>query len=316
MESTSEPPKPRDMRKIILAVIVAAIIVSAALVAFLWYTGRGSTTASTPTRIVSGDSVEMTYIGRLADGRVFDTSRLDVAANDVLYPKSLTFTLRANDTYGTFNMTAGKYGSGGTIKGFALGVIGMRVNETKIVEVGPDEGYAVDPGMLRTIPLQEEILGTETFSEAQFVDAFGSSSVLFKTYTHFFWGWQVKVVDNSSDLVTIRHEPTVGATVYPYGDPTAADSPAGWPVHVLAYDGSGFGGAGKITISNEVSASDVYNIKGTDFDGLEFVLSDFNSTAGTIQIHKVNSNTGYNGELAGRTLFFEITIVKVTHSEA
>jgi FKBP-type peptidyl-prolyl cis-trans isomerase 2 len=53
-------------------------------------------------------------------------------------------------------------------------------------------------------------------------------------------------------------------------------------------------------------------VRGFDFDGVEFVVSDVNLTNGTFQVHKVDTANGYNGELAGRTLFFEVTVVKIT----
>jgi len=315
MDSAPIPHQPRDIRKIVLSVIVAAIVLSGALVFYIWYTGRGSSDAADRTTIISGDTVLMDYIGRLSDGRVFDTSLLDIASDDVIYPKSMTFSLRSNDSYATFSMEAGKYGSGGTIKGFALGVIGMRVDETRIIEVSPENGYAVDPDMLRTIPIEDEVEGVETFSQAQFAEAFGSSAVQMQTYTHFFWGWEVLVLDNTSGLVTIQHRPTVGQIVYPYGQPDSPTSPSGWAVEVVGYDPAGFGGRGKISIRNDVSASDVYNVEGIDYDGKQFVISAYSGADGTIQINKVDSATGYNGEIAGRTLFFEVTIVEVTRSE-
>jgi FKBP-type peptidyl-prolyl cis-trans isomerase 2 len=312
MEGSTEAPKPRDMRRIVLAVLVVAIVLSAGLAVYIWYTGRGGTAGASSEEIISGDSVALNYIGRLPDGRVFDTSLVDVANNDVLYPKSLTFTHKANDSYGSFSMEAGKYGAGGTIKGFALGVIGMKKNETKVIEVSPEEGYAVDPAQLRTIKIEEDVLGMETFSQAQFAEAFGTIPILFHTYTHFFWGWPVVVVENTSGLVVVRHEPTAGMVVHPYGDPDAAELPSGWNVRVDAYDPDGFDGGGRITIVNEVSQSDVYNVKGIDFDGKTFVISAFDAANQTIQINKVDTTTGYNGEIAGRTLFFEVTIVSIT----
>jgi FKBP-type peptidyl-prolyl cis-trans isomerase 2 len=61
-----------------------------------------------------------------------------------------------------------------------------------------------------------------------------------------------------------------------------------------------------------LNATSVYNVKGQDIDGVEFVVSGFNATNGTFEISQVDTTKGYNGELAGRTLFFEVTIVKVT----
>ena len=68
------------------------------------------------------------------------------------------------------------------------------------------------------------------------------------------------------------------------------------------------------TVRHIISPSDVYNVKGTDSDGKSFILSAYNATAGTFQMHRSNSETGYNGELAGRTLFFEVTVVSIKAS--
>jgi len=65
-------------------------------------------------------------------------------------------------------------------------------------------------------------------------------------------------------------------------------------------------------LKHGVSQADVYEVKGVDSDGSTFVVSSFNSTAGTFQISKSDSTTGYNGEIAGRELFFEVTIIDVT----
>ena len=67
-----------------------------------------------------------------------------------------------------------------------------------------------------------------------------------------------------------------------------------------------------IQVSHGVTQADVYEVKGVDISGGTFVVSGFNSTAGTFQISRSNSSTGYNGEIAGRELFFEVTILKVT----
>lgn len=235
-----------------------------------------------------------------------------VAGDDVTYPKSLTFSHRDNSTYSPFTMTAGKYGSGGTIKGFALGVIGMHVNDTKLIEVQPADGYAVNPKMLATKNLVEVIPGTETFSASDFVNRFNTEPILMRTVTHFFWGWDAQIVYNSSARVTIKMTPTVGQVVYPFGHPDDPTVPSGWPVVVESYDPLANDGAGSITIRHLLTNADVYNVKGFDADGVEFVVSGLNSTNETFQIHKVDTASGYNGELAGRTLFFEVTVIEIS----
>ncbi|OGS44580.1 MAG: hypothetical protein A3K76_00355 [Euryarchaeota archaeon RBG_13_57_23] len=311
MESSDESQKARDPAKIVQAIIIAAIVLSAAVIVYVIYSRSQEAETEDLAQVASGDMVTLNYIGRLPDGRVFDTSFLDVANDDVIYPKSLSFSLRSNDSYEPFEMTAGNYGPGGTIKGFALGVIGMRVNETKIVEVLPEDGYQIYPSLLVTKNLVEEMPATETLTAAEFEAAFGVEGALLVVVPHYFWGWDVMVTDISSGMVTFKYMPTVNKTYYPYGNPQTTGNPQGWPVVVEAFDSAGFGGNGSVTIRHMIQADDVYNIEGTDSDGLTFYLWAFDSTNSTFVIHKSDSSIGYNAELAGRTLYFEITIVSV-----
>ncbi len=316
MESEPKPQKFRDPQTVFMALLVAGIIVSVGAIGYVLYSGTGGAHTQSSETIASGDSVQLNYIGTLADGRVFDTSLQDVAYDDVSYPKSLTFSHRENSSYTAFTMTAGNYGSGGTIKGFALGVIGMHVNETRLIEVRPGDGYAVDPTMLATKNLVEEIGGTETYSVTDFTSRFGTEPILMRTITHFFWGWDAQIVDNTSARVTIKLMPIVGQVVYPFGNPDDPEVPSGWPVVVESYDPLANDGAGSIVIRHQLTNADVYNVKGFDFDGVEFVVSGFNSTNGTFQVHKVVTSSGYNGELSGRTLFFEVTILEITPAQS
>jgi hypothetical protein len=190
----------------------------------------------------------------------------------------------------------------------------MHVNETKLIKVIPGEGYSVDPGMIRTIDIVQQIPATEVMTVQEFKDAFQTNPVPMQTLPHFFWGWNVKVAFNASGMVTIQHRPIVNQTVYPFGNPSDSTSPLGWPVVVESYDLNGFNGNGMTTVRHVISPSDVYNVKGTDSDGKSFVLSAYNETAGTFQMHRSDSQTGYNGELAGRTLLFEVTVVSIKAS--
>jgi len=312
MESEPKPQKFRDTQKVFMALLIAGIVVSVGAIGYVLYSGSGGSHIQSTRAIASGDSVDLNYVGTLADGRVFDTSLSYVASDDVSYPKALTFSHRENTSYTVFTMTAGNYGAGGTIKGFALGVIGMHVNDTKLIEVQPADGYAVDPTMIATKNLVEEIGATETFSAQSFADRFGVEPILMRTVTHFFWGWDAQIVYISSAQVTIRLMPTVGQVVYPFGSPDDPDVPSGWPVVVESYDPLANGGTGSIVIRHQLASTDVYHVRGFDFDGVEFVVSDVNLMNGTFQVHKVDTANGYNGELAGRTLFFEVTVVKIT----
>lgn len=291
--------------------MVAAILISFSAIFYLLY-ARSQIGGSNAEPIQIGDLVELDYTGYTLEGRVFDTSILSIAYDDTHYPKSLTFTLRANDSYKPIeDLEAGVY-PGSYIEGFTKGVLGMEVGETRTIEIPPGEGYAVDPAMITTVDIFQEMPGTESFSEADFSSLFGVEPILLRTLPHFFWQWDVVVVDNSGGYVTIKHQPTVGEVVYPFGDPFNTENPQGWGVLVEEYDPTALDGTGLTKVRHQVSAEDVYNIKGTDMDDYTFILSDYDAANGTFEIHRSDSASGYNGELAGRTLFFEIKILSVT----
>lgn len=311
MESASKPSKQRDPQKTVMAILVAAIILSVGAVGYVLYDRSRVSEQQELTAIASGDTVTMNYIGRLADGRVFDTSLVDVAWDDVIYPKSLTFTRRSNDSYGSFVMTAGLYGPGGTIKGFALGVLGMYPGQVKTITVAADEGYAINLDQLMTIDLDQVIPATETMSEASFRGYFAIEPIPMRVLPHFLWEWNVRVISLSEGVVTIRHEPVVGEVVTPFGDPESSTNPTGWHVRVEAYDPLANGGEGTVTARHLITSSDVYDVKGTDADGETFVLWNLDEANETFQVHFSDGETGYNAEVSGRDLFFEITILAV-----
>ena len=69
----------------------------------------------------SGDTVAMNYTGKLADGTVFD-SNVDPKFNHV---QPFIFTI----------------GAGQVIKGWDVGVAGMKVGEKRTLEIAPDYAY-------------------------------------------------------------------------------------------------------------------------------------------------------------------------------
>jgi FKBP-type peptidyl-prolyl cis-trans isomerase 2 len=302
----------RDPTRALLAVIAVAIVISVGLVGYIVYDNTKSHSVSSSDIVEMDDRVTMDYIGTFSDGRVFDTSLLDIAMNDALYPKSLTFTMRDNESYAPFEMVAGKYGEeGGTIKGFALGVIGLHVGDTEVIEVAPEDAYAVNPAMLRTVPIHEHVNGTEMIPEDSFTSLFKIQPTVMDYVPHYKWGWDVLVLEVEFGYVTYKHYPTVGEIVYPFGDPYA-DDPAGWSCVVESFDSTTNDGAGEIVVRHEVTASDVYAVKGVAFDDQPFVVSGYDAENETFEIHLSDPSIGYNGEISGRALFFEVTIISVT----
>ena len=312
MEGPPEAEGKRDPRTIMQAVLIAALIVGVGIISYAVYANSPGKGTNTGPAIKSGDLVTMDYIGRLADGRVFDTSLLNVARDNGLYPKSLTFSLRSNSSYIPFNMTAGNYGSsGGTIKGFALGVIGLHEGDHAVIDVKPGDGYAVNPGNIRTVTLVQELPIYDVIPVDQFRLTFNAEPVPMHTYPHFFWKWDVLVVAEDPTSVLVKQIPAVGQVVYPFGDPNNQANPLGWPVVVESYDLAANGGNGLITVRHELAPSQAGHVEGTDIDGQAFILTGVNTTDGTFELHRSDAATNYNAELAGVELFFEVTIEKV-----
>jgi FKBP-type peptidyl-prolyl cis-trans isomerase 2 len=310
MDSSTDLKPRRDTRRIALALIVAGLIVSFSVIGYLLYLDWSVPKAASSASIKIGDQVTLDYTGKLPDGRIFDTSLWYVAQDDALYPKSLTFTYRSNETYKPFSMVAGKYGAGGTIEGFAMGVVGLSVGDHRTIEIPPEKGYPVNPNQLVTIDVVQEVPATEVFTLGDFEAYYSTPPVALDQLQHFFWKWDVIVASVSDGFATVVSQPTIGSNVYPFGNPEI-NADTGWPVKVISYDASALDGAGMIKLQHMIGPNDVYLRKGTDADGQTFILWDYNTANGTFQIHRSDSNTGYNAEVSGRTLYFEITIISV-----
>ncbi len=300
--------------KTVLVLMSVAIIMSAGAIVYVFYDNRIAHSGTGALTVEVGDEVLMDYIGMFEDGRVFDTSIYEVASNDNLYPKAFSFSMRGDaSAYTPFQMTAGLYeGEGATIKGFAMGVIGLSEGDQSTITVVPGEGYELDETKLETIPLVETVTATETMSESDFLSLFGVSAEPLGIATHYKWGYDVIVNSVEAGMVTLKHIPTVGETVYPFGDPSDETTPMGWACEVVGYDPEADGGIGEVTVRHMVTQSDVYMLEGTTYDGTTFIVWSMDTEAGTFVIHKNDSDTGYNAELAGRTLLFEVSIIYIT----
>jgi FKBP-type peptidyl-prolyl cis-trans isomerase 2 len=94
--------------------------------------------------VENGDTISVDYVGKLEDGAVFDTSVKEVAIEAGIYNQMrnyepLTFTV----------------GAGQMIEGFDKGVVGMKVGETKTLEIPPEEAYGeYDPELSRELPIE------------------------------------------------------------------------------------------------------------------------------------------------------------------
>lgn len=94
----------------------------------------------------SGDEVIVDYIGRLDEENVFDTSVESVAQAAGKYAAGRDYSTGLKFTVGAGQM----------IKGFDAGVVGMKVGETKTVNIPAAEAYGeVNPEMIIRVPLEQ-----------------------------------------------------------------------------------------------------------------------------------------------------------------
>lgn len=278
---------------VLLIVLIAVLMVSASTVVILIYQGEQSEGGSSDV-VEVGQTIKVNYIGKLLDGRVFDTSLLSVANDDAAYPKTLSFTKRSNSSYAPLSF---EVGSGKMISGFDEAVVGMKVGESKTVTLSPDKAYGdMDPAKLFTFQLVETVPLLETMTASEFKAEYGVNPVKGLLVYDPFYGWEATVdgFDAQADRVTVKNVPTLDALYHIYG----ADS-VGWDIKVTGMDSN----ANLITIEHQLDEADSDMIKGLDGASTFFVI-DVDEDSGT-------AVRNYNTELLGKTLVFTITIVSI-----
>jgi FKBP-type peptidyl-prolyl cis-trans isomerase 2 len=287
----------------VLIVLVAILMVSGSSVVILLYDSGQRVESPDVEYARWGDTVGVDYIGQLEDGRVFDTSFWDVASNDALYPKSLTFTLRNESQYVPLEF---RIGAGQMIPGFENGIIGMYLNQTKVIEIPPDGAYGqLNYSKLVEIPFIETLNVFETLNFTQFYVKFGIEPMAGMTLKDPHWKWDVTVMSASAeaDRVMVMNQPNLGAKYPVYGKDLGL-SKTGWYVKVDYYDSSANGGKGEIRVRNLLNVDDAGNLKGLDDIASEFILYEVNPDTNTIVLN-------YNGELVGQTLIFTVTLKEI-----
>lgn len=286
-----------------LIVLIGILLISGSSVVILIY-DTSQSEKSPPLPVARwGDRVLVDYIGRLADGRVFDTSLWEVASNDALYPKSLSFKLKNQSAYHPLEV---QIGTGSVIKGFEEGLIGMKINETKVIEVPPNSGYGeLNSSKLITIAYIEKIPVFEVLNFTEFEERFKTSPVAGMTLQHPKWGWDVTVlsVDSAADRIRVWNDPVLDEK-YPVFGADLGLKNTGWYVLVESYDSTANAGKGEIVVRHLVEPDDSGLIRGIDATGTEFILYEVNPAENTIVLN-------YNGELVGQTLYFTVTLVDI-----
>ncbi len=290
-----------------MAFLVVVVVVAAGVGTYFLYKQNHPALSSGPRVVAIGDNVTVNYIGMFGSGpeqgRVFDTSIQAVADNNVTYPKTVEYTPRNASGYTPLGVHVGprtpssgySIGSvtyGGVVTGFWQGLLGLPVNQTRLVSIPPYLGYGpANPSCVQTVPLVQNISSTVVLSSVAFaknypgVDAFAGVNFVDPTY-----GWTDTVLSANNTTVVVGLLPTVGAT----------SSYPGWPVKVVDVSTT------SITLDNLLTSADVGavggRLTGTSVCGSsQFFVSALNPN-GTF-------TEDFNREVAGQTLVFYVTVV-------
>jgi FKBP-type peptidyl-prolyl cis-trans isomerase 2 len=285
------------LAKTALIIIIVLVMLSASTLVIVLYQGNQDETNKKNRTVATGDTVKVDYIGKLADGRLFDTSLASIA-NDPLVTKSLSFTLRSNSSYTPLSFTVG---SSSLITGFSKAVIGMKIGETKTVDLSPSEAYGnLVLSKITNFTLVETKNVYDNMSFAQFKTKYSVSAVAGMTVTDPVYKWPVNVLlaNPEADNVRVQNAPVQGQNYLIFANST--QSAAGWNITVTTVDTT-VSEAGQIVLVHDLTDADSGKIRGVDSTGTVFILENVNTTTKTATR---NANT----ELVGKTLTFTITL--------
>jgi FKBP-type peptidyl-prolyl cis-trans isomerase 2 len=246
-----------------------------------------------PTFVEKGDKVYVDFIGQFENGKVFNTSILSVAKDDINFPKAVSFTLRDDVEYNPFEFTVGK---GEVIKGWDEGVLGLRKHEQKTLIVPPELGYGFpDKSLIKVMPLIEKYPIKVKMNRTSFKDKYNIDAKIGQVVKDPDLNWSAYVEDINGDTVIVVNEPEIGMIVRPHA----------WDSEVISIDSSADNGTGVIMIRHLLTKDDANNIKDTDSEGNEYRVVAVGSETYTID---------YNREVVGKTLIFKITVTDIVKS--
>ncbi len=284
--------KSEIMKKFIILLLIAAILFSGCI-------------GQSQRAVKNGDNISVDYIGSIKGGKVFDTSIESVAkANNISTPgrdfKPLKFTV----------------GKGQVIKGFDEGVIGMKVGDSRTLEIPPEKGYgSVDPRAIQIVPVIQDMPVTRTFPKIleiptdQFERVFGPNHTVGDSVNYPDTNINL-TVKNIASNVSLTFNLTVGYTISQSGAP--------WNETVVKIDDK------NITIKADVKKNDIIHFQGAPWNTTVIDVNDTDITLkhnavpdtevrtmfGSMRIHfnETSIIMDQNPELAGKTLIFNVTL--------
>lgn len=296
----------------VTTLLIAALLISIVTIGYVTATSSSFKAEAYPF-VDIGDTVFVSYVGYFPTnpgGWIFDTNIGSIGLDDSL-TKSLFHVKRDAKDYSQMNFTAGV--SENILKPFVDGVVGMMVTETKGIWVSAEDGYAMPPEGIVHIPIISTAPVIQNITITEFLSAYRINPVIGMLVKHYFWEWDDRVKSIEGDKIIMQSEPYLGQIISSFGNPES-DPRDGWYQEVIGINASADGGFGQIKVQNFITAQDVYQKKGQNFDeNLStlrwFTLIDVDEAKGEFTV--IYNAENYNSELAGRPLYFEITVTRI-----
>ena len=274
------------MKSSIYALIIITAMVAAGIGIYEYQNYVYSGGKSVPV-VKVGDKISVRYYGYIYYGgerRVFDTNIEEVAKDNATYPKTVSYKWS-----GKFDLLTFTVGSGSMIKGFDEGVRGMKLHERKTIVVPPDKGYQFSWSKVKNYSLVENVSVLQNLTLGDFQKIYGVQNPLENSvYRNKMYGWDslVLYVSGPKNIVKIMNEPSVGKVYQPY------ENVPDFKVKVEKIEN------GMITIRYLIYKTPLLMPNGGIID--------------MVTSHGFRAN--YNQEVAGKTLYFVVTIEDIKQS--
>jgi FKBP-type peptidyl-prolyl cis-trans isomerase 2 len=257
-------------------------------------------------RVKTGDNISIDYTGSLEDGKVFDTSLEKVAQENGLFDPQREYI--------PLQFTVGKMK---VIKGMDDGVIGMKVGDSRTLNIPPENAYGmINPDLIQVYPIIQVIptefpLIVEVPIE-KFEGTFGTEHKK----------GDVVTIPNSKINMTIVNMTSNVSLSYDFKVGEQIPSNAPWNETVVKIEDENF------SVAYSVKKDDIIQFENVPWTTTVINVNDQNMTLrhnavpdteiqtmfGTpIKVHfnETSIIMDHNHKLAGKTLIFNITLKSI-----
>lgn len=165
--------------------------------------------------VAVGSNVSLWYYGYvIVNGNplVFDTNMQSIANNNTSYPKAPDFTYHP-----PFTVLNDTVGSGGMIKGFDNGLVGMAKGQSGIITVAPSQGYGLtNQSLVHKVSLNGSVPMYQVLNYTQFTGIYNTTPLSGEVLNSPYYGWKVLILSYNSSTIFLQNEPVTGQQYFPF----------------------------------------------------------------------------------------------------